>query len=51
MSNLKGTLVLDPGHGGTVDIGGSDANYAGALPNHSPFFVHVLGPSRVRRLE
>jgi len=24
----KGTVVIDPGHGGTEDIGGSDANHA-----------------------
>jgi len=28
MSQVSGTVVLDPGHGGTADIGGSDANHA-----------------------
>lgn len=28
MSQVSGTVVIDPGHGGTTDMGGSDANHA-----------------------
>jgi N-acetylmuramoyl-L-alanine amidase len=28
MSQIRGTVVIDPGHGGTTDVGGSDANHA-----------------------
>lgn len=28
MSQVRGTVVIDPGHGGTTNIGGSDANHA-----------------------
>lgn len=28
MTQVRGVVVIDPGHGGTVNIGGSDANHA-----------------------
>jgi N-acetylmuramoyl-L-alanine amidase len=28
MAQIRGTVVIDPGHGGTENIGGSDANHA-----------------------
>ena len=52
---VKGTVVIDPGHGGTVNIGGSDANHAvspsGALEKNMTLEIAKLVQAALRAEE